>query len=331
MGRLLVSVWVEIPFAVTELRDAAGLRVDQFLSRRLHQYSRSRVQALIEQGRVFLRGRSAKASARVREEDVVMIRYPRSPEPEPEHKALPVLHEDEDLLVVDKPARVLSHPTDKVLLNTATTILSRQFPRARLHLAHRLDRETSGVLVLAKNPASARSLTEQFTRRSVRKEYLALVFGRVEWDKTTVDRPLGREGKDIKVRQAVDARASQPAVTEFERLAAADEVSLVRAVPKTGRLHQIRVHMASLGHPLLGDKLYVGGGERYMKAVAGELGPEDLAALGAGRQMLHSRRIALAHPRTARELEFVAPLPADFLEALERLAPGMAGACEERL
>lgn len=305
-------VWVEIPFPVTDIHGAAGMRVDQFLSKRLHQYSRSQVQALIDQDRVFLRGRPAKASARVREEDVVLIRYPRRPEAEPETKRLPVLHEDENLLVVDKPPCVLSHPTDKVLLNTVTTILSRQFPGVRLHLAHRLDRETSGVLVLAKDPETARLLTDQFSGRLVRKEYLALVFGSVEWERRLVDRPLGREGGRIKVRQAVDAHDGQPALTEFERLAAAPELSLVRARPRTGRLHQIRVHLASLGHPVLGDKLYVGEGECYMKAVKGSLGPGDLEALGAPRQMLHARGLDLLHPATARPLSLRAPLPADF-------------------
>jgi len=315
--------WVEIPFSVTDLRGCAGLRVDQFLSRRLHQYSRSQVQGLIDQGRVFLRGRTAKASSRVQEADVVMIRYPRRPEPEPEHASLRVIHDDAELLAVDKPPCVLSHPTDKVLLNTVTTILSRQFPGTRLHLAHRLDRETSGVLVLAKDPATARDLTEQFTRRDVSKEYLALVFGRVEWERTTVDRPLGREGGRIKVRQAVDAEGGQPAVTEFERLAASEGMSLVRAVPRTGRLHQIRVHLASLGHPLLGDKLYLGDGEFYMKAVAGKLGLEEFEALRAPRQMLHANKVSLVHPGTGRRLELAAPLPADFREAMGGLADGL--------
>jgi 23S rRNA pseudouridine1911/1915/1917 synthase len=217
--------------------------------------------------------------------------------------------------VVDKPAPLLCHPTDKIQNNTVTSVLQRQFPGLRLHLAHRLDRETSGVLLLAKDPRTARRLAACFIDRLVKKEYLALVSGEVSWRRKTVDAPLGKEGLEIKVRQAIGAGAA--ARTEFERLTRGAGISLVRARPLTGRLHQIRVHLAHLGHPVLGDKLYTGKGELYMKAVRKTLDEADWAELGAPRQMLHAQRLRLPHPATGQELSLAAPLPEDFNRVMQ--------------
>jgi 23S rRNA pseudouridine1911/1915/1917 synthase len=299
--------WVEVPFRV--LKEHDGMRLDAYLALRLHKYSRARVQKMIDEGRVTLRGRAPKAASRVAWDETVTIRYPRTAEPPVPHETIPLLYEDDAIVVIDKPGGVLSHPTDKILHNTVTTILARQLGRKVL-LAHRLDRETSGAMVLALDSAAARGLYEQFLARAVKKEYLAVVFGEVSWKTKVVDAPIGPEGGEIKVKQAVGRGAS--AVTAFTRLAATNGLSLVSARPRTGRLHQIRAHLAHLGHPLVGDKLYNGEGEAYMKAVRRELGRADLDALGADRQLLHARRLSFAHPRDGRPLEFLAPVPADF-------------------
>lgn len=299
--------WVEVAFRA--LKEHAGMRVDAFLTARLRGYSRARVQELIEQGRVFREGRSAKAGGRLAEAQDVLVRYPRTAEPPARHDALRILHQDDSLVVVDKPGGVLSHPTDKILNNTVTTILARQL-RRKVFLAHRLDRETSGALVLALDPGCARGLYEQFLGRTVRKEYLAVVHGRTSWVRRLLDAPLGPEGGEIRVRQAVGAGA--PAVTEFKRLRLAGRFSLISARPRTGRLHQIRAHLAHLGHPVVGDKLYIGEGQAYMKAVRRQLAPEDLAALGAERQLLHAWRLEFSHPKDGRRLRLQAPVPADF-------------------
>ncbi len=299
--------WVEVPFRV--LKEHEGMRLDAYLALRLHKYSRVRVQKLIDEGRVTLRGRAPKPSSRVAREETVLIRYPRTAEPPVPHETIPLLYQDDAIVVIDKPGGVLSHPTDKILHNTVTTLLTRQLGR-RVLLAHRLDRETSGAMVLALDSAAARGLYEQFLAREVKKEYLAVVFGQVSWKTRRVDAPIGPEGGEIKVKQAVGAGA--PAVTEFSRLARRDGLSLVSAKPRTGRLHQIRAHLAHLGHPLVGDKLYNGAGEAYMKAVRRELAPADLDALGADRQLLHAWRLSFSHPRDGRRLEFCAPVPADF-------------------
>ena len=306
--------WVEVPFEVPG--DHSGARVDAYLARRLHRYSRAEVQRLIGSGRVSLRGRAVKAAARVGPGDRIVVRYPRREEPPPRHSALPILYQDERLLAVSKPGDLLSHPTDTIVRGAATSILREQFG-ARLHLVHRLDRETSGVLLLAKDPATARALTDAFTRRLVAKEYLALARGRVEFERRSVDLPVGREGREIKVRQAV-ATGGQAAATEFRTLARGRGASLVAAAPRTGRLHQIRVHLAALGHPVLGDKLYTGEGEAYMKAVRRTLSADDIAALGAPRQMLHAWTLRLAHPADGRSLLIQAPPPQDMVDCGDR-------------
>ncbi len=302
--------WIEVPFRV--LKEHEGRRLDAFLAERLgKKYSRMAVQKLIDDGLVSRTSRPVKASARVGEGETVLIRYPRVEEPPVPHETMPILYQDERIVVISKPGGTLSHPTDKVLHNTVTHLLSRQLER-KVYLAHRLDRETSGTLVLALDPDAARSLYEQFFSHKIRKEYLAVVFGAVAWTEIVVDAPLGEEGKAIRVRRAVGGANGQTAVTEFRRLATDGRLSLVSAMPRTGRLHQIRAHLAHLGHPLVGDKLYCGDGEVYMKAVRKEVSRADLDALGADRQLLHAWRLSFKHPEDGRALAFEAPVPEDF-------------------
>jgi 23S rRNA pseudouridine1911/1915/1917 synthase len=312
----LAPSWVEVPFQVDGPED--GRRVDAYLAGCLQRYSRAEVQKLIGAGRVFLRGRLAKPASRVAAGETVLIRYPRRAEPPCGHARLEVLHEDDELLAVNKPGDILCHPTHKPYENTVTTVLARPYPGRKLHLRNRRGRETSGVLLLAMSPAGARSLWRQFMTRGIKKEYLALVAGRVSWKERTLDLPLGREGGEIHVRQA-GAEDGQPALTEFQLVEAGPAFSLVRAMPATGRLHQIRVHLAHLGHPVLGDKLYTGDGSCYLKAVRRELSSDDLEGLGAPRQLLHAHRISLKHPASGGPLRIEAPLPSDFAEVLSRL------------
>lgn len=312
MGTIPVKEYIEVPFAVSDRPEAAGMRLDAFLVLRLRPPSRSVVQKFISEGRVFLRGRRAKASTRVSRKDTVIVRYPPRNEPPPLHRRLPVIYEDESVLAVNKPGGVLSHPTGKIVRNSATSILAEQCPGMRLHLTHRLDRETSGLLLLAKNPTAAFCIARQFEKRTVRKAYLAVVRGRISFERRTVDEPIGSEGGRIRLRQAIDPVGGVSAVTDFKRLAAGDRLSLVLARPRTGRLHQIRVHLASLGHPVLGDKLYMDGGEAFLKAVEGTLKDSDFEALGARRHMLHAASLRFTHPEGGKTLRLLAPPPDDF-------------------
>ncbi len=302
--------WIEVPFIA--LKEHGGLRLDSFLAARLgKKYSRVMVQKLIDDGLVTRAARPVKASARLSEGETVLIRYRRVAEPPVPHETMPILYQDESIVVISKPGGTLSHPTDKVLHNTVTHLLAKQLGR-KVYLAHRLDRETSGTMVLALDVPSARGLYEQFVSHGVRKEYLAVVFGAVDWEGKVVDAPLGEEGKAIRVRRVVGGANGQSAVTEFRRLATDGRLSLVSALPRTGRLHQIRAHLAHLGHPLVGDKLYCGDGEVYMKAVRKEVSRADLDALGADRQLLHAWRLSFKHPVGGRALSFEAPVPDDF-------------------
>lgn len=302
--------WIDVPFRV--LKEHDGLRLDAFLAGRLgKKYSRAAVQKLIDDDLVSRASRPVKAAARVGEGETVLIRYPRVQEPPVPHETMPILFQDERVVVISKPGGTLSHPTDKVLHNTVTHLLAKQLGK-KVYLAHRLDRETSGTMVLALDVDAARSLYEQFVAHGVKKEYLAVVFGAVEWERKLVDAPIGEEGKGIRVRRAVGGANGQDAVTEFRRLSTDGRLSLVSALPRTGRLHQIRAHLAHLGHPLVGDKLYVGDGEAYMKAVRKEVSRADLDALGADRQLLHAWKLSFKHPGDGRALAFEAPVPDDF-------------------
>ena len=306
------SPFVEVPFEVQKPQD--NCRLDLFLAGRLKRYSRAQVQNLIREGRVFTRGCASKASFRVKAGEIVLVRYPRQIESECPFKELDVLYQDEDLLAVDKPAGILSHPTDKSVKNTVTEILKGQFPHLKIHPVHRLDRETSGVLLLAKSRDIARILCETFSTRRAVKEYHAIVIGKFPWETKIVEVPIGREGLEIYSRQA--AGLGVWAKTELRRLSLGKNFSLIAAFPKTGRLHQIRVHLAYLGYPIAGDKLYINHGKAYLKAVEKTISDSDLKDIGAPRQMLHAFELTLPHPRKDKLLRIRADWPKDFKAVL---------------
>ncbi len=303
--------WVWVPFEVDKAYD--GLRVDQFLAKRLESYSRSKIQKILEDGRIQKDNRLIRASSRVRTGDKIQVAYPRRPEtPLTEAHVLPILFEDDALLIINKPANLLSHPTDKIQLHTVTSILKHQRPDIeKIHLLHRLDRETSGVLALAKSTAAARRWTASMEKREIHKEYIAFVRGIPSPPKGTIDTPIGREGGEIKVRQNTGTDDAVPALTRYEVKKTWDDAAVVHAFPETGRLHQIRVHMASIGHPLLGDLLYQGTGAAYLKMVQKKLTPEDVQASGFSRLALHAYQLTFPHPLTGKTHRITAPLPQD--------------------
>ncbi|HVA67482.1 MAG TPA: RluA family pseudouridine synthase [Elusimicrobiota bacterium] len=303
------AAWVDVSYRAGA--EHAGWRADVFLRAKMKRRSRGEIQEWMERGQVFRGGRALKPADRVRAQDEVLVRFARREDPPARFQSLPVVYEDECLLAVNKPGRLLSHPTDKVRRDSVTEILAAHFSGARPHLVHRLDRETSGLLVLAKTKQAAKNLTDQFVSRGVKKRYLALARGRVPWREKLAEAPLSRAGGEIWVRQEVRA-GGVAAVTRFRRLALGEAASLVSAEPKTGRLHQIRAHLSWLGYPVLGDKLYQDGGRAYLKMTRGQIADEDLEALGGARQMLHSWALELRHPVGGEILRLRAPLPEDF-------------------
>jgi 23S rRNA pseudouridine1911/1915/1917 synthase len=280
-------------------------RFDRFLAARIRWRSRAGVQELIETGQATLNGEARKPATRVRAGDVVVVEVRREPadEPPPE-PAVRVLYEDEHLMALDKESGVVVHPVGSYQEGTLLQALHRRARGADdlPKLAHRLDQHTSGVLLVAKRDEVRRAFSEMLERGGVAKTYDALLLGRVEWEERTVDAPIAPVG-DSRILMGVDTARGKPAHSVFacvERFAFATHASVRIA---TGRTHQIRVHAAWLGHPLIGDHLYGDG----------------LPLEGFESFALHARAVSFRHPVSGDPLTIEAPLPAAFLHAVGKM------------
>ncbi len=310
--------------------ELAGTRLDVAVTRLAPDLTRARVQRLLAEGAVWVDGRAAKPSARLRGGEELRFAIP---DPEPtglvaQELPLTVLHEDRDLVVLDKAAGMVVHPARGTPHSTVVNALLHRFGAgpggARLGLVHRLDKDTSGCLVVAKTEAALTALQAAFQARSVEKRYLALCHG-VLAPAGRLDTFYGRHPKD-RTRYTSKARSGRRAVTEWKVLERfGDHACLAEVTLHTGRTHQIRVHLADAGHPLLADAVY-GGTRREARLPPDH--PARRAAAAIGRQALHAARLSFDHPRTGKRLALAAPLPADFEAALaalragERLSPG---------
>ncbi len=293
-------------------REDAKSRLDRYVAAQLPEFSRSRVQELIRGGFVRRNGNAARPRDAVATGDVVVVDEPAVEKLETKAEAIPldVLFEDEDLVVINKPAGLVVHPgagnREGTLVNALLshcTNLSGIGGIERPGIVHRLDKETSGCIVVAKNDAAHHELTRQFAGRTVLKIYAALVFGRVAKGSGIIEAPIARH-RVHRQRMAVTASGGRAAKTEYRVVRSGARGSLVECTLHTGRTHQIRVHMHHIGHPVLGDKVY---GKR--------------AAADLPRQMLHAWKLGFHHPRTGEWQQFEAPLPNDFAVALQQLAP----------
>jgi 23S rRNA pseudouridine1911/1915/1917 synthase len=289
----------------------AGERVDKYIAERLPDLSRSLVQRLIREGRVTVNGAETKASYRVEGDDEIIVRVPppEATELVPEPIPLDVVYEDEDLIVIHKPAGLVVHPSHGHRKSTLVNAILAHCPdlvginsTLRPGIVHRLDKDTSGLIIVAKNDAAQQSLLRQFKRREVSKTYLALVEGRLEPERGLIEAPVGRDPHHRK-RMAVVARGGREARTEYRVLETLADHTLVEVYPLTGRTHQVRVHFASLGHPLVGDPVY---GFRRQR-------------LGLGRQFLHAWKLGFHLPSSGRPIELTAELPQDLRRVLEQL------------
>lgn len=288
--------------------DADARRFDVFLHERMEGWSRAGVQRLIESGAALLNGALAKAGSRVRAGDTVAITVPpvREIDAAPEPLPLDILHEDEHIIVVNKRVGMSVHPAPGHATGTLVNALlyhcrnlSGIGGAARPGIVHRLDKETSGVIVVAKNDVAHLSLTSQFAARQVEKLYFAVAHGAPERRKFVIDAPIGRSPSDRK-KMAVVTRGGREARTEFERLETLGAFSTMAARPRTGRTHQIRVHAAHAGHPVAGDSVY--GGRRARGAAGTEL------LIG---HALHAARLEFTHPAGGARAAFEAPLRED--------------------
>ena len=282
------------------------MRFDAALARALPQYSRSRLRAWVDAGRVTLEGRTAAATRHVRGGERVVVHAHAEPDvaaPAAEAIALTIVDEDDALLVVDKPAGLVVHPGAGNRSGTLQNALLHHAPALavvpRAGIVHRLDKDTSGLLVVAKTLTAHTDLVRQLAARTVQREYLALAAGDVRQG-GTIEAPIGRH-PTRRTTMAVVA-TGKPARTHYAIVERFGVATLLACRLETGRTHQIRVHLASLGHPLVGDPAY------------GRKGP-----LAFGRQALHAARLALVHPATGRRREWRSPLPTDFEDLLTAL------------
>ncbi len=308
------------PYELTVSPDYEGQRLDRFLVAVVEGQSRSQIQKAIADGHVTVHGRQARPNLTVHEGDHVRVDLPAAVPPDASAEALPldILYQDQDLVVLNKPAGMVVHPAaghaSGTLVNALLhhiTDLSGIGGELRPGIVHRLDRGTSGVMVVAKNDAAHQELARQFHDREVEKEYVALVWGVVQAGRR-IDAAIGR---DPEQRQKMSARSkhARHAVTRITRAHHLPGVTLCQVAIQTGRTHQIRVHLSAIGHPIVGDSLYGG----VHRRVAGDI----RAVLRLERPFLHAARLVFTHPRDGRRLEFAAPLPPDLESVLNDL-PG---------
>lgn len=291
---------------------ASGQRIDKFLSDFLEGQSRSYLQKLVKEGRVFVQGKSVKANYRITEGEEIRLEIPDMEEPDilPENIPLDILYEDDDLLVVNKPKGMVVHPGAghysgtlvNALLYHCAGNLSGINGVLRPGIVHRIDMDTTGSLVVCKNDFSHNSLAEQLKAHSISRRYRAIVHGVLKEEEGTVEAPIGRHPVDRK-KMAVNYRNGKEAVTHYHVLERFRQYTYIECRLETGRTHQIRVHMAGIGHPLLGDAVY---------------GPSRRSFNLQG-QTLHAQVLGFLHPRTGAYMEFEAPLPEYFTELLQKL------------
>lgn len=301
-------------------------RIDRFLAHQIENASRSKIQKAIDQGLVLVNGRPVKASHEVSPGDVICCTLPQPPRVKALAEAIPIeiVYEDEDLIVVNKPAGMVTHPAYGNYTGTLVNALlhhceklSAVNDKLRPGVVHRLDKDTSGLIVAAKNDVAHAALARQFSQRTIEREYWAVVWGLFKQRRGRIEASLGRSKSDRK--KITVTREGKPAVTEYEVLDSFTYLSLVRLKLRTGRTHQIRVHLAHIGHPVFGDPTYGGrriawgGTETRRKAEV-----QHLLAL-MPRQALHAKTLGFIHPTTTQPKNFDSELPDDMKQLLATL------------
>ena len=306
-------------FSVT--KEDAGERLDAFLSHRIEGWSRARLQRLIEDADVLVNGRLAKSSFKLHQGDEIEVDLVSAPSATfvPENLPIEVAYEDDDLIVVNKPAGLVVHPAAGIESGTLANALAFHFQKlskssgpARPGIVHRLDKGTSGLMVVAKTESTHEHLADQFRAREVFKSYVALIHGQLEKDFGRIDQAIARDPRN-RTRMAV-VRGGRPALSIYKVRQRFQRFTLLDVELKTGRTHQIRVHLAWLKHPVVGDEVYGGGRDKTVSD------PRARSQIGKlGRQFLHAELLRFQHPRTGEWMSFVAPLPSELIELLNTL------------
>jgi 23S rRNA pseudouridine1911/1915/1917 synthase len=308
-----------LTFSVTALE--AGERLDAFLATRIEGWSRARLQRLIEDAAVLVNGNVSKSSYRLHPDDEIEVELTPSLGLTftPEDIPLEIVHEDEALIVVNKPAGIVVHPAAGVASGTLANALAFHFQQLaagggkyRPGIVHRLDKGTSGLLVVAKTERAHEDLVDQFRAREVFKSYVVLVHGQVEKSSGEVDQPIARDPRH-RTRMAV-VRGGRPALSTYRIRKQFSRFTLLDVELKTGRTHQIRVHLSWMKHPVVGDEVYGSGRD---KTVSDPLLRTEIARLN--RQFLHAEKLGFRHPVTQEQIRFAAPIPAVLLNILEKI------------
>jgi 23S rRNA pseudouridine1911/1915/1917 synthase len=298
----------------------AGKRLDLFLSEQALHLTRSQIKKLIDAHHVTVNHASAKSSFRIKKGDVIalQVQEPRASEVKAEDIPINIIFEDDFIIVVNKPAGMVVHPAagnySGTLVNALmfhSSFLSGVGGVLRPGIVHRLDKGTSGVLAIAKNDLAHQSLSSQFKNRSVKKIYTALVYGHMEKEDGFLESEIGRHYSDRK-KMSIHTRKGRSAVTRWKVLDYSNNVSLLEVSIHTGRTHQIRVHLSSLHHPVVGDNVY--GSKKGLSYIKNENIRKEIASLT--RPFLHSRLLGFDHPNDNRYLEFIAPLPEELSNLL---------------
>lgn len=291
--------------------DYIGLRIDKVLASELKDRSREFIMRLIDEGEVLVNDKKAKNSYRVKENDEITINIPEAKnlDATPQDIPLDIVYEDDDIIVINKPRDLVVHPSngheDGTLVNALLahcTNLSGINGIKRPGIVHRIDKDTTGLLVVAKNDYAHEFLAKQLEDHTLHREYIALVKGVIKEEDGKIIAPIGRD-KYNRQKMAVDVKNGKPAVTHFHVLKRFNQYTLISCVLETGRTHQIRVHMNYIGYPIEGDPVY---------------GPKSHLLFDKG-QLLHAEKLILIHPKTKKKMTFSAPLPKDFQDVIDNL------------
>jgi 23S rRNA pseudouridine1911/1915/1917 synthase len=288
--------------------EQSGIRLDKYISEMCPELSRTQAQRLILDGQVTVNGNPEKASYKLSAGDRVHVKIP-PPTPShltPENIPVPILYEDDDILVVDKPAGLTVHPapghTGHTLVNAVLSHLATLSDDVqRPGIVHRLDKDTSGVMVIARNPVAHENLAAQFKQHTVKKVYLALVRGQVTPEEGIIEAPIGRDTGDRKKMAISGESRGRKALTRYKVIRFLGNYTLLEVMPQTGRTHQIRVHLAAIGYPVVGDATY------------------GIKSPILSRQFLHAHKLGFSLPSTGKYVEFTSPLPEDLEKALKAI------------
>jgi 23S rRNA pseudouridine1911/1915/1917 synthase len=298
-----------------------GDRLDAFLASHIDGWSRARLQRLIETAEVLVNGRAVKSSYKLHLNDEIEVELTPAPSTtfSPENIPLDIVYEDDELIVVNKPAGIVVHPAAGVMSGTLANALAFHFQNlsasggaVRPGIVHRLDKGTSGLMVVAKTESTHENLADQFRDREIFKSYVALVHGQVEKRTGQIDQPIARD-RGNRTRMAV-VRGGRPSLSIYRVRKRFERFTLLNVELKTGRTHQIRVHLSWLKHPVVGDEAYGSGRD---KTIPDQKLRSEIANLG--RQFLHAEQLGFRHPKTKEEMRFTAPLPAELQSVLNEI------------